>query len=207
MAWRKINDTKLTAIADAIRGKTGKTAALTLDAMPTEIAGIETGPSVSGEIAITEDGTYDVSSYATANVDVVSLGTRSITANGTYDVTKYTSANVNVQSAPVLLWTNARPTSSFAAQTLSVNTDGYDGLILEALLSTSNPNFWGKAFVNNLTDVLGVIGVTNAATYAPTTRNFTVSSNAIIFKNGKTASSEGSKYCIPTRIWGVKFTL
>lgn len=43
MAWRKINDTKLTAIANAIRGKTGKTAALTLDQMPTEIAGIETG--------------------------------------------------------------------------------------------------------------------------------------------------------------------
>lgn len=34
---------KLTAIADAIRGKTGGTDALTLDQMATEIAGIETG--------------------------------------------------------------------------------------------------------------------------------------------------------------------
>ena len=34
---------KLTAIADAIREKTGKADALTLDQMPTEIAGIETG--------------------------------------------------------------------------------------------------------------------------------------------------------------------
>lgn len=34
---------KLTAIADAIRGKTGKTEEMTLDQMPTEIAGIETG--------------------------------------------------------------------------------------------------------------------------------------------------------------------
>lgn len=34
---------KLTAIADAIRGKTGKTDSLTLDAMPGEIEGIETG--------------------------------------------------------------------------------------------------------------------------------------------------------------------
>lgn len=34
---------KLTAIADAIRGKTGKTDGLTLDAMPGEIAGIQTG--------------------------------------------------------------------------------------------------------------------------------------------------------------------
>ena len=35
--------TKLTAIADAIRGKTGKTEGLTLDQMATEIAGIEAG--------------------------------------------------------------------------------------------------------------------------------------------------------------------
>lgn len=34
---------KLTAIADAIRAKTGGTAALTLDQMPAEIAGIRTG--------------------------------------------------------------------------------------------------------------------------------------------------------------------
>lgn len=34
---------KLKAIADAIRGKTGKTEGLTLDQMPAEIAGIETG--------------------------------------------------------------------------------------------------------------------------------------------------------------------
>jgi hypothetical protein len=36
---------KLTAIADAIRAKTGGTAALTLDQMPTEIANIQTGGS------------------------------------------------------------------------------------------------------------------------------------------------------------------
>lgn len=34
---------KLSSIADAIRDKTGKTELLTLDQMPTEIAGIETG--------------------------------------------------------------------------------------------------------------------------------------------------------------------
>lgn len=39
---------KLTAIADAIRGKTGKTDGLTLDQMATEIAGIEAGGGGSG---------------------------------------------------------------------------------------------------------------------------------------------------------------
>ena len=39
---------KLTGIADAIRGKTGKSEALTLDQMATEIAGIETGGGSGG---------------------------------------------------------------------------------------------------------------------------------------------------------------
>lgn len=40
---------KLTNIADAIRGKTGKTEELTLDQMATEIAGIQAGGGASGE--------------------------------------------------------------------------------------------------------------------------------------------------------------
>ncbi len=47
---------KLTAIADAIRGKTGKTDGLTLDQMATEIAGIEAGGGggmESGELVLT----------------------------------------------------------------------------------------------------------------------------------------------------------
>lgn len=44
-------DTKLTAIADAIRGKTGGTNALTLEQMVTEIAGIQTGGGSGGGLA------------------------------------------------------------------------------------------------------------------------------------------------------------
>lgn len=42
---------KLTAIAEAIRGKTGGTDKLTLDQMPAEIAGIETGGDSGGGLA------------------------------------------------------------------------------------------------------------------------------------------------------------
>ena len=46
---------KLVAIADAIRGKTGKTDTLTLDQMPTEIAGIQAGGGMeTGELIFTK---------------------------------------------------------------------------------------------------------------------------------------------------------
>lgn len=52
---------KLTAIGDAIRGKTGGTDALTLDRMAAEIAGIEAGGSgsmESGELTTTSANYY-----------------------------------------------------------------------------------------------------------------------------------------------------
>lgn len=48
---------KLSAIGDAIRAKTGGTELLTLDAMPTAIAGIETGGRNLPEIANEADYT------------------------------------------------------------------------------------------------------------------------------------------------------
>ena len=47
---------KLTAIANAIREKTGNTELLTLDQMPTEIAGIETGGNSGGDVPAPNDG-------------------------------------------------------------------------------------------------------------------------------------------------------
>ena len=48
MAIKTIDETKLSAIGDAIRAKTGDTALLTLDDMPNEIANIETGGGSAG---------------------------------------------------------------------------------------------------------------------------------------------------------------
>lgn len=56
---------KMTAIADAIRGKTGKSAPLTLDQMATEIAGIQVGGGSgggtmeSGELTLTSAKFYN----------------------------------------------------------------------------------------------------------------------------------------------------
>jgi hypothetical protein len=63
---------KLSAIGDAIREKTGKTELLTLDVMPEEIRGIETGGG-SGDITPLVDGTFN-EVYANNNITYIRSG-------------------------------------------------------------------------------------------------------------------------------------
>lgn len=107
---------KLNAIGDAIREKTGKTARMTLDEMPVEIANIETGggvvptPTQEKTVDVTKNGAVEVIpdegytlSKATANVDVPipdgyikPSGTKTIEENGEHIVTEYEKVSVNV---------------------------------------------------------------------------------------------------------------
>lgn len=65
-----VDGADLTAIADSIREKTGKTDPLTIEQMPIEIDGIPGGVTPSGTINITENGTKNIAGYAEALVTV-----------------------------------------------------------------------------------------------------------------------------------------
>jgi hypothetical protein len=130
-------------------------------------------------------------------------GEISITENGTHDVKKYAIANVNV--APVLLWTNASPTSAFAAQSVLVNAEDYDGFLIEVQFITTRSD----VKVVYLVPVGGsfYMSAFNSNTFA--LRPLTATSAESLSFGGATlgTATTNNSYVIPTRIWGVKFTL
>lgn len=98
-----IEKTTMTAIADSVRAKTGKTDLIPTEEIPAEIASIETGITPTGAVDISSNGEHDVTAYAKANVNVPipngyikPTGTKQITENGEHDVAQYQYAHVSI---------------------------------------------------------------------------------------------------------------
>lgn len=95
-----------TAIANAIRNKTGGSGKIVADDFPEMIGRISTGITPTGTKTITANGTHDVTNYASAEVNVPAsgitpVGTLLIIQNGEYDVSNFESVNVSVAGGKI----------------------------------------------------------------------------------------------------------
>ena len=140
MAKVVVTKSKLDSLATSISTKSGISTPMTIDQMTSAVDSISGGGiTPTGTIQITTNGTHNVATYASAEVNVSSsspsLQGKTITANGTYaalddDLDGYSSVTVNVPTpAPSLQTktTSFTPTTSSQSRTVTADS-GYDGL-------------------------------------------------------------------------------
>lgn len=118
----------------------------------------------------------------------------------------YNGVDVPLAAAPELLWTNAAPTNSFAAQALTM-PDGYDGYFIE-MAGYATSGYYYIQFFSRSASQLFTVSQTDGVASTRSTRAVNISGTVIDFGNAYyNTSSTNNNYALPTRIWGVKFTL
>lgn len=166
-------------------------------------------------VTLNEDGTQNL--FITENGDLPDLAAVTVDADANaedvlYGKTFYAMGVKKVGSldpAPALLWTNESPTSNFQHdQTISLPV-GYSGYIVEIRASTGNDKT-GTGFVRvgERNKAVCVDANGNSAAGDVTYRFIVAARESdIVFGYGGLNSSSSDGYGIPTRIWGVNFTL
>ena len=102
-------NTKMTAIAEAIRGKTGKTAALTLDQMVTEIEGITGGTEMFAAIGVT---------YPAGSTLTCTNGSKTLTAKNTSGQWVFAIPEAGTWTVTAMDGTNTK------SQSVEINSEG-----------------------------------------------------------------------------------
>lgn len=104
-----------------------------------------------------------------------------------------------------LIWTNTDPTSSFAAQTVSVDWAGYDAVFIRTMFSTSTQTVQPMSFHICDKNITAFIPITARTSNQNGGRLFTFDDTGIIFQGGYYNGSATNNYAIPYQIYGVKF--
>ena len=109
------------------------------------------------------------------------------------------------------LWENASPTSTFAAQTISLDLSKYDAIILIAQDIDTEPESYYISMNYGSTYIYGHRDLANSNTVPLTYRHVSASNTGIVFSDGQYKMLNGSNsptvrndFRVPTVIYGVK---
>ena len=186
-----ITNETLTLIANAIRMKGGASGTMKPSQMPSAIAAIPTGTYTTK--TITQNGVYNAASD---------------------NVNGYSSVTVSVldETFP-LLWTNNNSSSSFAAQTISIDLSDYDAVIIDSKSSKDVSDDAGEPYVTHAYETVA----NSSAHYGVCAQNLgyvfrevaampfgVVFRGAMKFKSSSGMMVSDDTVCIPIRIYGVR---
>lgn len=107
-----------------------------------------------------------------------------------------------------LLWTNPNPSSTFGAQTISIDLSDYDEVeVLCRSYATTATYFTSRAKVGNGNGILfSQTGYGNPVRIYGTQRKFTPTSAGVAFEDGLDFSATADNaYCVPYQIYGIMY--
>ena len=143
-----------------------------------------------------------INGYSILGSGNISITSGVSSVNGATGTVVLDADDVGAMSKWVLLWTNASPTSNFAAQTVSLDLSGYDLIMVSAMWSTGNQQIIQPVIT---TVPSGDCRIDTTDTTAKNLdREFTVSTTGITFNSGNYGTSSAPSMCIPYKIWGIK---
>ena len=106
-------------------------------------------------------------------------------------------------TAKVKLWENAKITSTFNAQTISLDLSGYDGVEILYYVDSTTNIYQSTGFIK--TGLPGIMYYVTASTANRLHRNFTVNTTGIKFETAQASSGAAAGgLCIPYQIYGIK---
>jgi hypothetical protein len=116
------------------------------------------------------------------------------------------AASDNAGMEMTLLWENAKPTSTFAAQTVEIDFTGYEMCMIEYNYNSENNTLLmsqtAKIEVGYSIWLISVSG--NASEGVPQSRKSAFVDSGISFDAGKRTGSTNNTVCVPVRVYGMK---
>lgn len=107
---------------------------------------------------------------------------------------------------PILLWTNSDPTSTFNAQTVSIDLTDYEAFLIYTKGSSSKDTY-NYNYVKKTETGKYILADYQGDTHYATLRQITnITNSGITFGNGSYGwvGYNGAAYCIPVEIYGLK---